>query len=342
MSKQNKAVLQKRREQLIYGALDVPYLAKRGGVIVKRVFFYSLVLGLCFSILYPLLKIIPVVFSDFQDLGNPDVIWVPVKTSVLSFTAAIRLGFGNGSATLLTLLYCAAITLIQIMISAFAGYSLGRVQFPFRGLVMMLVIVTIIVPPQALLISQYLRFKHFDILGIITFFNGKPLDLINKPYTLFILAATGFGVKQSIFVFLFRQFFMGIPQELEEAAYIDGCGFYKTFFRIVLPTAVPVITTVAALAFVWNYGDTYYTGYFNPDGPYLANKLARIFAANDDNIQRVLDAVRRWYSVPRVSSFTFDAIKYAAALLFLSPLLILYFLVQRKLVENFERSGIVG
>ena len=338
--KLNKTASKIRQKQLMYGAIDVPYLLKQGRRLFFQLLFYSLVVGLCFSILYPLLKIIPTVLCDFSDLGNPDIVWIPIKTSVLSFIAAIRVGFGSGRAMFLTLLYCATISVIQIVISALAGYSLARVNFPFRNLVMVLVIITIIVPPQSLLISQYLRFKHFDIFGIITMINGAPYDLINKPYTLYILALTGFGVKQSIFVFIFRQFFLGLPQELEEAALIDGCGFYKTFFRIVFPTAVPAITTVAALAFVWNYGDTYYTGYFHPDGPYMANTLSRVFASN--NIERLLSAVQRWYSIPQISNFTFDAVKYAAALLFLAPLLIFYFVAQKKLVQNFERSGIVG
>ncbi|MDR1640119.1 MAG: carbohydrate ABC transporter permease [Clostridiales bacterium] len=310
---------------------------------IFKFFFLTLVIGLCFAILYPLLKILPVVTSDFSDLGNPDVIWIPVKTSLMSFRAAISLGFGNGRTMLLTAVYCAAITFIQIMISAFAGYSLGRVKFLFSSVVMVLVIVTIVTPPQALLISQYLRFKQFDVLGIVSLLNnGKPMDLINKPYVLYVLALTGFGVKQSIFVFIFRQFFSSLPMELEEAALIDGCGFYKTFFKIALPNAVPAITTVASLAFVWNYGDTYYTGYFHPDGPYIANTLTRIFADNQDNISKVLNVIQRRYMVPSVSNFVFDATKHAAALIYLSPLLAMYFAAQKKLVESFERSGIVG
>jgi multiple sugar transport system permease protein len=172
------------------------------------------------------------------------------------------------------------------------------------------------------------------------FNNGKPLDLINQPYTLYILALSGFGVKQSIFIFIFRQFFKGLPMELEEAALIDGCGFYKTFARIAFPNAVPAIMTVLALAFVWNYGDTYYTGYFHPDGFYIANNLNRVFAAN--NQQTLTANIGRVFSLPYTSTFTFDAVKYAAALLFLTPLLIMYFATQKQIVDNFERSGIVG
>ena len=166
------------------------------------------------------------------------------------------------------------------------------------------------------------------------------MDLINKPYTLYILSFFGFGVNQSLFVYIFRQFFKGLPGELEEAAMIDGCGFYQTYFRVALPNAVPAIMTVAILSFVWNYGDTYYTGYFNPEGPYLSIALTNTFMSS--NVQNVLKALQTWYDKPGVTTLAFDAVKQAAALIYLIPLLVVYFLVQKKFVENFERSGIVG
>lgn len=307
---------------------------------IFRLLFYSLIIGLGFAILYPLIKLIPIVFNDIEDLGNPDVIWVPIEFSVVSFKAAIRLVYGNGMPILLTLLYALIIAVIQIFVSAIAGYSLGRVDFWGRNVVMFLVILTFVVPPQSLLISQYLSFKDFDILGLITLFNGESIDLINEPSTLFLLALFGFGVKQSMFVFIFRQFFKGQPKELEEAAYIDGCGFYKTFFKIGLPNALPAIMTVGILAFVWNYGDTYYTGYFHPDGPYLSNRLAITFSSA--NVQNILYAIRTWYDAPGAATFAFDAVKQAAAIIYLLPLLIIYFIAQKRIVENFEQSGIVG
>ncbi|MEK3884749.1 carbohydrate ABC transporter permease [Paenibacillus sp. PL2-23] len=303
-------------------------------------FFYSLVIGLGFAILYPLIKLVPFVFNHLEDLGNPDVIWIPLELSVDSFRAASRLVFGNGIPMLQSVAYAAVIAMIQIFMCAVAGYSLGRVDFWGRSLVMFLVIVTFVVPPQSLLISQYLSFKHFDVFGLFSALGGGTIDLINQPYTLYVIALLGFGVKQSMFVFIFRQFFKGLPKELEEAAYIDGCGFYKTFFRIGLPNALPAIMTVGILAFVWNYGDTYYTGYFHPDGPYLSLKLMTTFAPA--NVNNILYAVRTWYDAPGATTFAFDAVKQAAALIFLLPLLILYFFAQKRIVENLEQSGIVG
>lgn len=307
---------------------------------VVDIVFFSLIIGLCFAILYPIIKLLPIVFNDVEDLGNPDVIWVPIKFSIISFRAAIRLVFGNGMPMLQSLGYAGVIAVIQIFVCALAGYTLGRVEFRGRNIIMVLVVITFVVPPQSLLISQYLRFKNFDIFGLISMINGGPIDLINKPYTLYIIALLGFGVKQSMFVFIFRQFFKGLPTELEEAALIDGCSFYKSFFKVALPNAVPAIMTVAILAFVWNYGDTYYTGYFNPDGPYVSIKLARTFLpANNTN---VLYAIRTWFGVPAATTLAFDAAKQAAAIIYMFPLLIVYFLLQKRIVENFEQSGIVG
>jgi len=308
--------------------------------LVNSIFLMSLIIGLCFAILYPLIKLIPIVFNDVEDLGNPDVVWVPIKYSIISFKAAKRLVFGNGVTMLQSLLYSAVIAVIQIFVCAMAGYVLGRIKFKGNKIIMFLVILTFIVPPQSLLISQYLRFKQFDIFGIIKAMTGSPVDLINKPYTLYILSFFGFGVKQSLFVYIFRQFFKGLPGELEEAAMIDGCGFYQTYFRVALPNAVPAIMTVAILSFVWNYGDTYYTGYFNPEGPYLSIALTNTFMSS--NVQNVLKALQTWYDKPGVTTLAFDAVKQAAALIYLIPLLVVYFLVQKKFVENFERSGIVG
>ncbi|MDO4563079.1 MAG: carbohydrate ABC transporter permease [Clostridia bacterium] len=319
---------------------DPLYFKRSLQSVLFKIFAASLILGMCFSILYPLIKLFPMVFGNIEELGNPDVVWVPINYSLISFQAAIRLCYGKFVIVLQSLLYAAVTAGIQVMICAMAGYVLGRIKIPFRNLLFALVIFTFVVPPQSLLISQYLRFKQFDILGIFQLFTGGTVDLINNPATLYLLSLFGFGLKQSLFIFIFRQFFMGLPAELEEAALIDGCGFYKTYFKIALPNAVPSIMTVSILSFVWNYGDTYYTGYFHPEGPYIAMKLSQTFAATNSN--NVITAVQTWYDAPAASSFAFDAVKQAAVLIYLVPLLIVYFLVQKKLVENFERSGIVG
>lgn len=301
-----------------------------------------LILGLCFTIVYPIVSLVPTIFSTMEDLGNPNVIWIPEELSTVSFKAAVRLVMPQGIWTMLgSILYSVGIMVLQLFFSAMVGYSLARVKFWGRGLVFGMVILVFLLPRQSLLLAQYISFVHFDVLGIMNLFTAAgEVNLINNPIVLVLLAIFGFGVSQSLFIFLFSQFFKNIPKELEEASLMDGCGFYRTYFRIMLPNAVPIISTVAILSFVWNYGDTYYTNYFNPDGNYMSTLLSSTFIqANKDTILRSLTT---WYDVPAVTDMAFDAVKQAGVLVFLIPLLIVYLIGQRKLVENMENSGLVG
>lgn len=306
------------------------------------IFTAVLIAGLCFTIIYPILSLVPVVFSSVEELGNPNVIWIPLESSLVSFKAAIRFMMPEGFLTVIkSIAYAAFIMAIQVFFSALTGYALARVNFWGRGLVFGMVILVFLIPRQSLLLAQYISFVHFDVLGIMNLFtDAGEINIINNPIVLVLLAVFGFGVNQSLFIFLFSQFFKNIPKEIEEAALIDGCGFYKTYFKIMIPNSVPIISTVAMLSFVWNYGDTYYTNYFNPDGSYLSTILSSTFSsANKDY---VIKAVQNWYDIPLVPDMAFDAVKQAGVLLFLIPLLIVYLIGQRKLVENMENSGLVG
>lgn len=318
------------------------YLLKRKiSKIVQGIFLGALIIGMCFTMLYPVFKLIPNVISDLTDLGNPDVTWIPVERSFMSFEGAFRFIMKKGWMTIVwSVLYAAAIVFVQMMVSAMVGYALARVNFPGANLIFGLVLFAFLVPPQALLLSQYIHFKNFDILGLVTMINGGTVDLINQPITLFMLALFGFGVNQSIFVFLFRQFFKNTPKELEEAALIDGCGFHRTYFSIMFPNAKPTIATVLVLGFVWNYGDTYYTGYFHPEGPYLGHILEQTFQPANEYF--ITHSMQVWYDLPIVTSFAFDAVKQASAIIYMIPLLIVYFIAQHWLVENIENAGIVG
>lgn len=309
---------------------------------VLNSFTYILILGLCFTILYPIISLVPIVFSSVEELGNPNVIWIPLERSLVSFRAAIRFILPEGIMTMTkSVLYAACIMVIQIFFSAMVGYALARVNFWGRKLVFGMVILVFLLPRQSLLLAQYIYFNHFDVLGIMNLFtDAGEINLINNPMVLFLLAIFGFGVNQSLFIFIFSQFFKNIPRELEEAALIDGCGFYKTYFKIMVPNAVPVISTVAILSFVWNYGDTYYTNYFNPSGSYLSTILTSTFTAA--NKEYVMSAIQTWYDIALVPDMAFDAVKQSGVLIFLIPLLIVYLIGQRKLVENMENSGLVG
>ena len=306
-----------------------------------NIVFYSVVIGICFIVLYPLIKLLPSVFSDLSQIGEQGSIWIPKKFSIDSFKLAVTLVYGDAATMLTTIVHSIVASFIQMFMSALMGYAIARENFWYTKIMTALVILVMIVPQQAILIFQYISFKQFSLFGLIPLVNGgNTVDLINNPLVLLMINFLGFGVKQSVFVFMFRQYFNSFPTVLEEAARIDGCGYFKTYLRIAFPNAKPIIMVVLTLSLVWNYGDTYYTGYFYPDGAFAATKLSSLFQWSNRNL--VSQVAERLFGVHGDEMIILDAAKHAAVLLYILPLLIFYLLIQRNLVQNFENSGIVG
>lgn len=133
-------------------------------------------------------------------------------------------------------LVVATITTIgQVIFAALAGYAFARLNFKYKNALFLLILITMLIPPQVNIIPL--------------FFLMRELHLIDT-YQALILPALfgGFGI------FLMRQYFLGLPKDLEEAAKIDGCNFFQTFFKIALPLALPTVATLAIFTFVttWN------------------------------------------------------------------------------------------
>jgi len=140
------------------------------------------------------------------------------------------------SAYFLNSLVVALITTVgQVIIAALAGYAFARMKFRFRNGLFLVILITMLIPPQVNIIPL--------------FFLMRELHLIDT-YQALILPALfgGFGV------FLMRQYFLGLPKDLEESAKIDGCNLFQTFFKIALPLALPTVATLAIFTFVttWN------------------------------------------------------------------------------------------
>lgn len=133
-------------------------------------------------------------------------------------------------------LVVATITTIgQVLFASLAGYAFARLNFKFRNGLFLIILITMLIPPQVNIIPL--------------FFIMRELHLIDT-YQALILPALfgGFGI------FLMRQYFLGLPKDLEESAKIDGCNLFQTFFKITLPLALPTVATLAIFTFVttWN------------------------------------------------------------------------------------------
>lgn len=284
-----------------------------------------LLVGLSFVILFPILSAIIPSITDYNYLGDPNSIWIPKKLSILSYNISFYL-LDYTNTLFKSLLFSGAMTLVQVIVSAFVGYGFSRMRFKGHNVLFFFVVLTIVLPPQAIMLPQFLHFKN--------------LGLLNNIASLFLLALTGQGLKSGLFIYLFRQFFKGLPEELEEAALIDGCGFFKTFFKIMLPNAGAIILTVSVFSFVWNYTDTYYANWFAGDAGLISSVMAKKFISDS----YIIDAYQDFtlLSKESMNPLFVGAVRGSGMLLYILPLAIFYFIIQRRFVQGFERSGIVG
>ena len=112
------------------------------------------------------------------------------------------------------------------------GYGFARFEFPLKSFWFACVMLIILVPPQTISTSLHLHFRFFDIFGIKEMLTGESWNLRGSVLPYYMMSAGCMGLKNGLYIFLIRQFFRTIPKDLEEAAYVDGCGTLKTFIRI--------------------------------------------------------------------------------------------------------------
>lgn len=308
-----------------------------------------LIFGLSFIIIFPIFQQFTLALRDPLDINDPLVNWIPKTFSTVNFkiAAAImdywRSLFNNVKVSTIS-------TILQVFSTALAGYAFARLKFKGSNIIFWLVMLTLIIPPQTVALSRMLYFTDFDIFGIIGLFNdgnGIALKGEGKDIVFYIMSITGQGIRAALFIFIFRQFFRGIPIELEESAQIDGAGVVKTFWSVMLPNARGAITTVALFAFVWQWNDVYYTKMYEISGdtfPMMTMRLINIA----EWIGNLLKAPQFKHLAEMVGEDIRDnplfasIISNTAALLMMLPLLIGYLFVQRLFIEGVERSGIIG
>ncbi len=299
-----------------------------------------LLIGISYIILYPIIVQFTQAIMSREDMFDATVRFIPKNVSLHNFVVVINT-MKYWEALLNSSYITLVTTVLQLISCTLAGYGFARFKFWGREILFALVIFTIIVPPQTITTSLYLHFRYFDIFGIINFFTGKRgLNLIDTVWPFFLPAATCMGIRNGLYIFIMRQFFRGMPKELEEAALVDGCGVFKTFYLIMLRPAVPALTTVLLFSVVWQYNDIFYVNLFLNVTKFRVMTSALqmlpvdMLALNASNVGleqgatvNPLDRVR-WLATGSILS--------------LIPLIVLYIFAQRYFVESIERTGIVG
>ncbi len=288
-----------------------------------------LVVGISFVIIYPLIVKLSVSLMSRPDMNDVAVRWIAKQPTLGNFAFSFD-AMVYPTALLNTLIVCVVCTLLQMFSCCLASYAFVKLKFPGSRLVFLLAVFSLVVPPQTYMVSMYSQFLYFDPFGLITLLTGKE-GLINTFWPLFIRSFFASGIRNGLFIYLMTQFFRNIPNELEEAAYVDGAGPFKIFYRIMIPNAIPILVTIAVFSFVWQWNDEFYSALFAPRLDFISRNLYNI----NDKIRIITGA---YVDDPAYTSL----LKNAASLLAVAPLLIVFVIAQKFFVENFERSGIVG
>lgn len=304
---------------------EVSYRITKIVVSIVRSF---IVFGLCFVILYPILQMIVAAVTHPDDLSNPLVVWIPRQFSLkfIQFAAEIldyRTGLIN------TAIMSFGVMILTLITSSLAGYAFAKLKFKGINILFFFVLFTIVVPPQTIAMPLYMIFNRLGLTSTLS--------------SVFILAFLGMGIKSGIFIFIFRQVFRNLPKELEEAALIDGCGVFKTYYLVMLPNASSAFITVGLFSFVWQWNDVFYTRLL------IAVENLNILALNLTSVSTKLVYMLQKLGVDQTlaegisrNPLLVGTIANTGALLMMLPLLIGYLFVQRYFVESVERTGIVG
>ncbi len=288
-----------------------------------------ILVGVCYVILSPVIGIIVNAVSSDADAYNPMVYILPEHPTMERFALAFeRLNYVP--TMIRDILYTVSLMAVQIIICSMVGYGFARFDFPLKKLLFGCVVVMIVIPSHTIMLPLYITFKEFDPLGLMTLLNGAPVNLMGTTIPMYLMTVLGCGVRSGLYIYIFNQFFRGLPKEIEEAAFVDGAGVWYTYFRIMLVNAMPSVITVAVFSLVWQFNDTFYAKLFLiSDNVVISKKIATLQAmiANQDQI---LDTT--------IQELYLDA----GIVLVVLPIVIIYVLLQRYFIEGVERSGIVG
>ncbi|MFP4661085.1 MAG: carbohydrate ABC transporter permease [Halanaerobiales bacterium] len=285
------------------------------------------IIGVSYIILRPLMQKVTTALMTEIDLFDQTVKWIPRNLTLDNFRTAWK-HMNYPTAFLNTFLLTSVVSVLQLISCTLVAYGIGRFKFKGSGVIFALVLFTLVVPPQMIMVPLSLNFRYFDLYGLLP----KPgLNLLNSYWPFVLTSITAVGLRNGLFIYIMRQFFRGMPKDLEEAAYLDGAGIFRTFYKIMLPGAVPGLVVVFLFAFVWQWNDYFFnTLFLSGQGNFLIQALQGVALKALDGDHNKLHG--QYASL----------IRQTGMVLYIAPLLVLYAFMQKYFIESIQRTGIVG
>ncbi len=198
----------------------------------------------------------------------------------------------------------------RVLTASLVAYGFARLRFPGRGALFIIVLATMMIPYHVVLIPQYLIFRHLDWLNTV----------------LPIVVPNWFG-GGAFFIFMLRQFFRTLNNEIDEAARIDGCGYFSTLWQVILPQSLPAIGTLAIFTFMWEWNDF----------------LAPLIYLNTPDKMTLAVALRQWQfdTDATYREATWPELMVMSTVLTIPPVMVFFFL-QRRFIQGVVITGVKG
>lgn len=310
-------------------------MKKNTGKVFFSILRLLILLSIGYIIIYPMLQMITTAIKSKEAFYNAANVWIPSGTDIkFNFSMAIdAIEYWDGLKSTFLLEIVAG--LIEIFSCSVMAYGLSRYKFKLKGIVTICLFMTILIPDTMVIIPRMVNYSKVDFLGIlglirkVTDVDLRP-SIIGSPLAFWLPSLFGIGLRSGILIFIYMQFFKGLPYELEEAAWIDGANPLRTFFSIALPSSGVVITTVLIFSVIWHWNDTFLASMYMKSNYPLAVNLERIITT--------LHSMGYFVEL----NVQAQAIMMAACVLFVMPPLIFYMIMQRNFIESIDRVGITG
>lgn len=294
-----------------------------------------MIITMSYLFMFPLYYMLVVSFQRPDLAVDPTSVYVPKAFSTEAYKIAFKqLDYKNSA--LLSLIISVLSTALTAISCSLTGYAFARFEFKGKKIAFLFVMLLIVIPPQQIIVPQYLMYKSFNFGGLLSLF-GVELNLLNTPFVFILPSMFAVGLKAGIFIFIFRQFFLGQPRELEEAAKIDGCGALQTFIKVMAPLAKPAFVVVIMLCIIWHWNDYYSSSMF------FIDKIKPVMIC----LERLRQNIVEMSTLPGLPKGNYTPVilrmyLQAGVVLTITPPLFLYVFMQKQFVESIDRTGIVG
>lgn len=294
---------------------------------------YIVLIAFSYMLIYPIIFMISNALKSTADYYDVTVQWVPKEFSLNSFKIALNvLDYQNSLIS--TVVNEVVAALIEVFSCMVAAYGLSRFNIKGKKVLNLILIITMLIPFPMLLIPSYVNFRFLDFAGILKLIGGligtelRP-SILDTPLVFWLPSLCAVGLKGSLFIYIYCQFFKGLPRELEEAAWIDGAGAWKTFFAIIIPSSSTSIITVLLFSVIWHWNDYLLAQTYLSENYPLGVQLGNINSLVARNVEGI-------------TSMNQGGVIMACCFLMIAPMLIFYIIIQKKFIASISTSGIVG